>query len=127
MRFILDEDLHPRAAEIARGLGFDTKSVHELDRRGLDDREQLRLAAGDGCIFVARNRDDFINLTVEFYQAGEPHGGVLIVPRGLPNNRPEWIAHAMKRWSYTYQGSTEIFGPYHVDFLAASMPGHERS
>ncbi|MBA3636422.1 MAG: DUF5615 family PIN-like protein, partial [Rubrobacteraceae bacterium] len=35
MRFLLDEDLPPRAAEVARGLGLDVLSLHELGRRGI--------------------------------------------------------------------------------------------
>jgi hypothetical protein len=85
-RFLLDEDLSPR---VARGLGVDVESVNELDRRGLSEREQLCFAAVEGRIFVTRNRDDYITLTVEFYRTGEPHNGVLIVPRGLSNNRPK--------------------------------------
>ena len=47
MRFLLDEDLNPAAAEIGRGLGLDVVSVHEIDRRGFSDEEQLRFAIGD--------------------------------------------------------------------------------
>ena len=99
MRFLLDEDLPPRAAEIARGLGLDVASVHELGRRGLPDREQLRFASGEGRVYLTRNHRDFIELTVEFYRAGEAYAGVLLVRRNLPNDRPERIAHALKRWA----------------------------
>lgn len=58
MRFLLDEDLGPAIAEIARGLGLDVLSIHEIDRRGLPDEEQLRFAASQGRIFLTRNRDD---------------------------------------------------------------------
>ena len=57
MRFLLDEDLPPLAAEVARGLGLDAVSVHELGRRGNMDRDQLRFAweltAADGSPIVA--------------------------------------------------------------------------
>src|SRR5579862_8943426 len=41
MRFLLDEDLNPAAAEIGRGLGcgLDVVSVHEIDRRGFSDEK----------------------------------------------------------------------------------------
>jgi hypothetical protein len=94
----------------------DVESVHELDRRGLSDREQLHLAAAEGCIFVTRNRDDYITLTVEFYGTGEPHSGVPIVSRGLTNNRPERIAHTLKRWVDTRHQARS------VRFLPPGLP-----
>ena len=118
MRFLLDEDLNPEVAETGRGLDRDVVSVHEIGRRGLDDREQLELAADDGRIYVTRNRDDFIQLTVEFFQAGSSHSGVLVVPYSLPNNQPERIAHALKRW-YDRQKQHGEPGPYFIDFLAS--------
>jgi hypothetical protein len=72
---------------VARDLGLDVVSVHEIDRLGLSDEEQLRFAATEGRILVTRNRDDFLALTTEFYRRGKPHRGVLIVTAGLPNNR----------------------------------------
>lgn len=115
MKFLLDEDLPPRAAEIARGLGLDVISVHELGRQGLTDRDQLRFASGEGCVFLTRNHRDFIELTVEFYRAGEAYSGVLLVRRNLPNDRPERIAHALKRWADTWAEVSATFDG--VDFL----------
>lgn len=116
MKFLLDEDLNPAVAETGRGLGLDVISIHEVGRRGLRDDEQLRLAAADGRIFVTRNRDDFIKLTVDAYQAGSPHSGVLIVPYSLPNNRPEAIAHSLKSW-HDRQTTHGEPGSYTLDFL----------
>ena len=45
MRFLFDEDLPPRIAEVDRGLGLEAESVHALGRTGLSDPEQLRYAA----------------------------------------------------------------------------------
>lgn len=117
MKFLLDEDLPPLVAEVARALGVDVKSVHELERTGLPDPEQLRYAARESRIFVTRNRNDFLRFTAEFYRMGEPHSGVLIVPRKLPSNEPERISHALKRWEQQRSGYPETFGPYVVDFL----------
>ena len=119
MRFLLDEDLSPRVAQVARGLGLDVASVHELGRRGLSDYEQLTRAAVDGRVFVTRNRDDFIHWTREFYRALLPHAGVLIVSRRIPPDKPERTAHALSRW---VQEGTKRFpdghpGPYCIDFL----------
>ena len=115
MRFLLDEDLPPRAAEVARGLGLDVLSVHELDRRGTADRDQLRFASEEGRIFLTRNHRDFIEFTFEFYRAGEAHPGVLLVRRNLPNDRPARIAHSMKRWADAGMDMLATFDG--VDFL----------
>jgi predicted nuclease of predicted toxin-antitoxin system len=117
LKFLLDEDLPPRAAQIARGLELDAVSVHELGRVGLTDAAQLRFAAREGRVFVTRNRDDFRALTLEFHRAGEAHAGVLIVGRRIPNNRPERIAHALKRWTGSGTEHAGSFGAYEIDFL----------
>jgi predicted nuclease of predicted toxin-antitoxin system len=98
MRYLLDEDVHPRVAEIARASGLDVVSVHEIDRRGYTDPEQLAFAASQERVFVTRNRDDFIRLTVAAFHSGAPHGGVLVAPRSLPNHQPERLAAALGRW-----------------------------
>lgn len=103
MRFLLDEDLPPKTAEVARRLGLDVISVHESGRRGFSDRDQLRFAVGEGRILLTRNHRDFVELTVEFYRVGEAHPGVLLVRRNLPNDRPERIAHALKRWAEAWE------------------------
>ena len=114
MRFLLDEDLPPSIAEIARGLGVDAVSVHEIGRRGFEDEEQLRFSASQQRIFVTRNRDDFLRLATLFFQTGEFHAGLLIVPYSLPNHRPERIAHALKRW-LDRPGDP---GSHFIDFLS---------
>lgn len=88
-------------AEIGRGLGLDVETVHEIEhsrRRGLEDLPQLEFAAASGRVLVTRNRDDYIKLTVSFFQSGSPHAGVVIVPYSVPNREPARIAHALKRW-----------------------------
>ncbi len=115
LRFLLDEDLNPAVAQIGRGLGLDAISVHEIDRRGFSDEDQFRFAISAGRTFVTRNRDDFLRLTRSFFQAGEAHPGLLIVPYSLPNDHPEHIAHALERWVRRLGDP----GPYFVDFLSA--------
>jgi hypothetical protein len=114
MRFLLDEDVNPAVAEIARGLGVEVVSVHEIARRGYSDLDQLRFATAEQRALVTRNRDDFIRLTVSWFQTGDLHAGVLIVPRSLPNHRPDRIAHSLKRW-LDRPGDP---GLHFIDFLA---------
>jgi len=115
MRFLLDEDVNPGVAEIARGLGLDVVSIHDLGRRGLPDDEQLRFSIDADRIFLTRNRDDFLRLGLLLFQAGEPHPGILILPHSLPNDQPARIAHALKRWHERGQPGTSF-----IDFLSAS-------
>lgn len=114
MRFLLDEDLNPEVAKIAGGLGLDVVSVHDIDRRGFPDEDQLRFAIRQQRIFVTRNRDDFIRLNLTFFQSGDLHSGLLIVPGSLPNHRPERIAHSLKRWHDHQSGAP---GLHFIDFL----------
>jgi len=117
LKFLLDEDLPPRVAEIARGLGMDVQSVHELGRTGISDPGQLRFAAREERIFVTRNRNDFLRFTAEFYRRTEPHAGALIVPSRTPSSKPERIAHALKTWEESRRDYPGSFGPYVVNFL----------
>lgn len=114
MRFLLDEDLNPAVAGIGRRLGLDVVSVHEMDRRGFTDEEQLRFSIRESRIFVTRNRDDFLRLFQALFAAGEPSLGLLIVPHTLPNRHPEAIAHAIELWA-SRPGDP---GSHFVDFLA---------
>lgn len=120
MRFLLDENIHPAAAESAWEQDVDVVSVIDLRRRGLSDRQQLEFAAEQGRVLVTRNRSDYLHLTREFYHAGLPHGGVLLVDDGLPNDQPEMISRALTRWAraHSYAEEDEVgFGAYHVGFL----------
>jgi predicted nuclease of predicted toxin-antitoxin system len=120
MRFLLDENIHPGVAEAAWELPLDVVSVHDLRRRGRSDHDQLAFAAEQDRVLVTRNREDYLHWTREFYRAGRPHRGVLLVDRSLPNDQPAMIARALRRWvqAHSYTGANDVaFGAYHVDFL----------
>lgn len=116
LRFLLDEDLNPRVAAICRGHRLDVVSVHELDRLGCSDEDQLIFAAKEGRVLVTRNRDDYRELTRSFFEAGHTHRGVLIVPYSLPNNQPRLIARALLTWNEHRAGSGSRLD-YTFDFL----------
>lgn len=118
MRYLLDEDVNPAVSKAARALDLDVVSVHGIERTGVSfpDDVQLRFAAVQQRILVTRNRDDFIRLTREFFQAGEPHFGVLIIPHTLPNKDPGRIARALKQW-HDGRPPEQDPEPYIIDFL----------
>jgi hypothetical protein len=82
---------------------------------GRASRTATSLASRQERIFLTRNHRDFIELSVEFYRAGEAHSGVLLVRRNLPNDRPARIAHSLKRWADARAEMPATFDG--VDFL----------
>jgi hypothetical protein len=119
LRFLLDADLSPTIAVVARGLGLDMVSLHERRLGDLPDDDVLRLAAREGRVTVTRNRDDFLEWTTTFLQRGEGHAGVLIVPTALSIQRPERVAHALRRWADALRAerADAVPGPYFVTWL----------
>jgi predicted nuclease of predicted toxin-antitoxin system len=117
MRFFLDEDLSDRVARIAGNLGLDAHSVHEVNRRNLDDFEHLDYAAEHNMVMVTRNRNDFLALNDEYHATGKPNCGLLIVLPSLPGNQPARIAHRLKEWADEKVDAPESFGPYVVEYL----------
>ena len=114
MRFYLDEDLSPRVAAIARGLGLDVVSAIEAGHRGLDDEDQLRLAAREGRCLVTENRADFVRLTTVCFEEQRPHAGVLLLPDSLPTDHFTGIAHALAVYARAHAGAPMA---YVVDYL----------
>jgi hypothetical protein len=114
MKFYLDEDLSPKIAEILRKSGMDALSAHEAGMCEASDQSQLDFAATEKRCLVTRNRDDFIRLTVRFFNEQRPHGGVLIVPYTLPGDQFSRIASLIRKFSYRHQKG---LAPYSIAFL----------
>jgi predicted nuclease of predicted toxin-antitoxin system len=114
MKFYLDEDLSPKIGEILRGSGIDALSAHEAGMCEASDRKQLEFAATEKRCLVTRNRDDFIKLTVRFFNDQRPHCGVLIIPYTLPGDQFSRIANLIKKFSSRYQKG---LAPYSIAFL----------
>ncbi len=115
MKYYLDEDLSPKIAEILRKHHIDAVSAHEVGMIQASDREQLDRAASESRCFITRNRNDFIRLTVQFFNEQRPHYGVLIIPYTLPGDKFSLIARAIMK--YHSKHSKDILEPYTIDFL----------
>jgi predicted nuclease of predicted toxin-antitoxin system len=114
VKFYLDEDLSPKIAEILRRSGVDALSAHEAGMCEVSDQRQLEFAAKEKRCLVTRNRDDFIRLTVRFFNDQRPHCGVLIVPYTLPGDQFSRIANLIKNFSSHHHKGLE---PYSIEFL----------
>ncbi len=117
MKYYLDEDLSPKIAEILRKHNIDVISVHHAGMAQATDREQLDRASSEGRCLVTRNRNDFIRLTVQFFNEHRPHAGVLIIPHALPGDKFSLIANAIIK--HHSKHSRDTLEPYTIDFLEA--------
>ena len=81
---------------------------------GASDLQQLEFAAREKRCLVTRNRDDFIKLTLQFFNDHRPHYGVLIVPYTIPGDQFARIARILKAFASRHLSGLE---PYSVDFL----------
>jgi predicted nuclease of predicted toxin-antitoxin system len=115
MKYYLDEDLSQKVAEMLRRKGIDATSAHEEGAEEWSDEEQLEKAGEEGRCLVTRNRDDFIELTVQFFQGQRPHAGVLIIPYTYPGDQFSLLARALIRYAVEHP---QDLPPYTIDFLS---------
>jgi predicted nuclease of predicted toxin-antitoxin system len=103
MRFLLDEDLPPAAASGLRERGCDTFSIHELNRRGLSDEDQLAYAKAEDRVFVTYNRRDYQGLDLGYRRRGESHAGILwVVERTIRRKAVGTLIRALLRVEEVY-------------------------
>ena len=114
MKLYLDEDISPKVAVILRKKGMDALSAHEAGMLEASDEEQLAFAAADERAMVTRNRDDFITLTVQFFEALKPHKGLIIVPHTIPGSEFSKLAALLVKLSKAYPKGLE---PYTIEYL----------
>ena len=115
MKLYLDEDISPKVSIILRQKGMDAVSAHETGMLEASDEEQLSFAAAEGRVMVTRNRDDFITLTVQFFDDLKPHRGLIIIPHTIPGFEFSKLATLLVKFSKDYPQDLE---PYTIEFLA---------
>ena len=114
MKYYLDEDLSPKIAEILKKHRIDAVSAHDVGMTQASDMEQLEYASSKGRCLVTRNRNDFIRLTVQFFNEHRPHPGILIIPHTLPCDNFSLIAKAVIKYDSMHSGDLKSYG---IDFL----------
>ena len=116
MKYFLDEDLSPKIAELLRKQSVDCISAHEVGMLQASDVEQLKFAARNRRCLLTRNRDDFIRLTVQFFNEHLQHYGVLVIPNTIPGDQFSRIADALAGYARTHPGGMQS---YTIDFLSS--------
>lgn len=114
MKYYLDEDLSPKIAEILRKAGVDAVSSHEVGMLQASDLEQLEYASSNKRCMVTKNRNDFIKLTVQFFNENRPHFGVLIISNSYPCDKFSLIADGLKKYAIKHKEGIPAYG---IDFL----------
>ena len=94
---------------------MDATSAHETGLVEAADEEQLAFAAAEGRAMVTRNRDDFIMLTVQFFENLKLHCGLIIVPYTIPGSDFGKLATLLKKVSENHPAGLV---PYTIEFLS---------
>jgi predicted nuclease of predicted toxin-antitoxin system len=116
VKYYLDEDLSPKIAELLRKQNVDCISAHEVGMLQASDAEQLKFSARNSRCLITKNRDDFIRLTVQFFNEHLPHYGVLIIPNTIPCDQFLRIADALAGYARIHHGGMQS---YTIDFLSS--------
>ena len=114
MKLYLDEDISPKVSEILIKRGMDAVSAHETGMLEASDDDQLAFAAAKGRAMVSRNRDDFITLTVQFFEGLKPHKGLIIVPHTIPGYEFSKLATLLMKYSKEHP---QDLASYTIEFL----------
>lgn len=115
MKLYLDEDISPMVAELLRKKGVDAVSAHEKDMKGASDEAQLITAVYEKRVMVTRNRNDFIALTVLFFQDLKPHYGLIIVPHSIAGSNFNLLANLLAKYAEKHPEGLE---PYTIEFVS---------
>lgn len=115
MKFYLDEDLSPKIADILRKRKVDCTSAHVVGMTQASDLQQLQYASKEKRCLVTRNRDDFIRLTVQFFNDNRHHHGVLIVPHTIAADNFALIATLLEKYATKHSRSEHV---YTINFLS---------
>jgi hypothetical protein len=97
-----------------RRRGLDVVSSHEVGLDGKTDEEQLRWAASHCRALVTRGRRDLSKIAAVFFERGEMHHGVVLIPESLPNAGIGGIVRALEAHARL---RPEGMQPFTVDWL----------
>ena len=114
MKIYLDENISPKVSTVLRKKGVGAVSAHDSDMLQASDAEQLASAATEGRVMVTRNREDYINLTVQFFDDLKPHEGLIILPHTIPGFEFSKLASLLAKFAKENPKGLES---YTIEFL----------
>lgn len=97
-KFLLDEQISPEVATLAKKRGLDLKAVAASGLAGLDDRSIFRKSIEEKRILVSCNIDDMSLLLGDFIKEGADVPGVVFVDvRTIPPSDVPGLARALAK------------------------------
>ena len=81
----LDEDVDVLIAQLLRARGFVVVTTQEAGQLRNSDAAQLAYAVNQHKTLLTHNRMDFEALAQTYFEAGQPHDGIIVAVR-----RPPW-------------------------------------
>jgi hypothetical protein len=114
VKYYLDEDISPKVAELLRKGGIEAVSAHHIGMTGASDEDQLSEAVSQKAAFVTRNRDDFIALTVQWFESLKPHYGLVVVSHRIPGSDFRLLVRMLAACA---RKNPEGLGAYSIEFI----------
>ena len=111
-KFLLDEHIGRRVAEIAAKQDVDIRAVDGSELAGLDDLSLFRHAIAEGRIIVTYNNGDFAPLMTDLVREGVVIPGVVFVDiETIPTSDISGLARAVVRMSKRIEaGEIDVSG-----------------
>jgi hypothetical protein len=110
MNYYLDEDLSPKIAIILKKNGIDAISAHEVNMQTKSDIEQMEYAYKEKRCMVTRNINDFIKLTVQFFNESRSHYGIIIISYKHPGDKFAESAKILKTYALKNKNGAPSYG-----------------
>ena len=98
-KVFLDEDVDLIIADMLRSHGFEVETTQGVGRKGMSDADQLAFASDKQMLIVTHNRDDYIELVREWFEAGKEHYGVISAVQRPPNEVVIRLMNLLERFT----------------------------
>ncbi len=95
----LDEDVDELIADMLRSHGYLVLTTTGEGRKGENDQNQLQYSSERGMVILTHNRDDFVDLSNQYFELGKEHFGIVWAVRRPPKAIVERLLTLLKNLS----------------------------